>query len=435
MQVTGITLPWAHWRSPASPSSGVLRRTQSSRSQPAHGRRFMYALATGGALTAFYMGRMCVPHVLRPCADRRGRARPRVAAGDDLPLMLLAVGAPAQAPWTSTNGLVSRLRPAGPRGWCRRARRGGRATRPSSPSRVLGRPRLARRLSSSTHPEHRLARRSASVCSRLQRVLEHGWYVDNYYSALLVTPGQGRRRLDRLRVRHPGHRRRGQRIGASVRGLAARVGGEVADGPGYARTPSAFLGGRHRSPRLCRVPVVTATVFSIVNVPAARRRGRPAWSAGLLSNNAARAAAMLTAVVTFIVSLAVLGRFDRADAGFQMVEQATWVKSIGLQYLVGLDGISLWMVLLTTFLMPLAVLASWPVEHKRSPLHDRDARPRDRRPWAPSSRSICCCSSCSSKRSWSRCTSSSAAGAESGHYAAVKFFLFTMAGIGVPVGL
>ena len=80
------------------------------------------------------------------------------------------------------------------------------------------------------------------------------------------------------------------------------------------------------------------------------------------SDNAARATAMLTAVVTFIVSLAVLGRFDRADAGFQMVEQATWVKSIGLQYLVGIDGISLWMVLLTTFLMPLAMLASWPVE-------------------------------------------------------------------------
>ena len=71
---------------------------------------------------------------------------------------------------------------------------------------------------------------------------------------------------------------------------------------------------------------------------------------------------MLAAVVTFVVSLAILGRFDRADAGFQMVEQATWVKSIGLQYLVGVDGVSLWMVLLTTFLFPLSVLASWQVE-------------------------------------------------------------------------
>jgi NADH-quinone oxidoreductase subunit M len=83
---------------------------------------------------------------------------------------------------------------------------------------------------------------------------------------------------------------------------------------------------------------------------------------GGASDNAARATALLTAVGTFIVSLAVVGRFDGARAGFQMVEQATWVKGLGLQYLVGVDGISLWMVLLTTFLMPLAVLASWPVE-------------------------------------------------------------------------
>jgi NADH-quinone oxidoreductase subunit M len=80
------------------------------------------------------------------------------------------------------------------------------------------------------------------------------------------------------------------------------------------------------------------------------------------SDNAARATAMLTALATFIVSLAVLGRFERASAGFQMVEQATWVRTIGLRYLVGVDGVSLWMVLLTTFLMPLSVLASWPVE-------------------------------------------------------------------------
>ncbi|MGZ8651400.1 MAG: proton-conducting transporter transmembrane domain-containing protein, partial [Actinomycetota bacterium] len=79
-------------------------------------------------------------------------------------------------------------------------------------------------------------------------------------------------------------------------------------------------------------------------------------------DNSARSAAMLTSVATFIVSLAVLGRFERADAAFQMVERATWVKSIGLQYLVGVDGVSLWMVLLTTFLFPLSVLASWTVE-------------------------------------------------------------------------
>ncbi len=79
-------------------------------------------------------------------------------------------------------------------------------------------------------------------------------------------------------------------------------------------------------------------------------------------DNAARATALLTTVATFVMSLAVLGRFDRTQAGFQMVEHAIWVKGLGLQYLVGVDGVSLWMVLLTTFLMPIAVLASWPVD-------------------------------------------------------------------------
>ena len=80
-----------------------------------------------------------------------------------------------------------------------------------------------------------------------------------------------------------------------------------------------------------------------------------------ITDNGARWIALLTTLVTFAVSLAVLGRFDRADAGFQLVEQASWVPGIGLQYLVGIDGISLWLVLLTTFLFPISVLASWKI--------------------------------------------------------------------------
>ena len=80
------------------------------------------------------------------------------------------------------------------------------------------------------------------------------------------------------------------------------------------------------------------------------------------SDNAARAIALLTALATFIVSLAILGRFESGNPAFQLVERATWVKGLGLEYLVGIDGVSLWMVLLTTFLMPIAVLASWPIE-------------------------------------------------------------------------
>ena len=79
-------------------------------------------------------------------------------------------------------------------------------------------------------------------------------------------------------------------------------------------------------------------------------------------DGAVRWIALLTALATFIESLVVLGRFDPGVAGFQMVQSASWVKSMGLQYLVGVDGISLWMVLLTTFLFPIAILASWKIE-------------------------------------------------------------------------
>jgi len=80
-----------------------------------------------------------------------------------------------------------------------------------------------------------------------------------------------------------------------------------------------------------------------------------------MSDSTARWLALFVTLVTFGLSIAVLGRFDHSDPGFQLVEQASWVPSIGLQWIVGVDGISLWLVLLTTFLFPVSVLASWTV--------------------------------------------------------------------------
>jgi NADH-quinone oxidoreductase subunit M len=81
-----------------------------------------------------------------------------------------------------------------------------------------------------------------------------------------------------------------------------------------------------------------------------------------LPDGAARWIALSASLAAFIASLAVLGRFDGATTGFQMVEQMSWVRSANLNYLIGVDGISLWMVLLTTFLFPIAILASWKIE-------------------------------------------------------------------------
>jgi NADH-quinone oxidoreductase subunit M len=80
-----------------------------------------------------------------------------------------------------------------------------------------------------------------------------------------------------------------------------------------------------------------------------------------LKDDAARWVALGASLVTFVVSLVALGRFDPAQDGFQMVEQARWVESIGLSYTVGADGVSIWLVLLTTFLVPVSILASWTI--------------------------------------------------------------------------
>jgi NADH-quinone oxidoreductase subunit M len=80
-----------------------------------------------------------------------------------------------------------------------------------------------------------------------------------------------------------------------------------------------------------------------------------------LKDEAARWVALGASLATFVVSLVVLGRFDQAAEGFQMVEIARWVGSIGLSYAVGVDGVSIWMVLLTTFLFPISILASWTI--------------------------------------------------------------------------
>jgi len=103
--------------------------------------------------------------------------------------------------------------------------------------------------------------------------------------------------------------------------------------------------------------LLTTTIFlPLVGVLAIAVAGRR------VPDDAIRWIALMTALATFIESLAVLGRFDSSVAGFQMVQSAWWVRSVGLRYLVGVDGVSLWMVLLTTFLFPIAILASWRIE-------------------------------------------------------------------------
>jgi NADH-quinone oxidoreductase subunit M len=80
-----------------------------------------------------------------------------------------------------------------------------------------------------------------------------------------------------------------------------------------------------------------------------------------------RYAAMAVTVATFLVSLGVLANFDAGDSGFQLGSSAEWIPEWGVGYITGIDGISLWLVLLTSFLTPLAVLASWSVTERVKP--------------------------------------------------------------------
>src|SRR3954467_15156711 len=72
-----------------------------------------------------------------------------------------------------------------------------------------------------------------------------------------------------------------------------------------------------------------------------------------------RSAALITSLVTFVISLLLWVNFDPTKAGFQFEEKAAWVPALNIGYHMGIDGISLFFVLLATLLTPICVLSSW----------------------------------------------------------------------------
>ena len=73
----------------------------------------------------------------------------------------------------------------------------------------------------------------------------------------------------------------------------------------------------------------------------------------------ARAVALWTSGITFLLSLLIYGNFDPSTHDFQLVEQAEWFVGFNINYHVGVDGISLWFVILSTLLTLLCVISSW----------------------------------------------------------------------------
>jgi NADH-quinone oxidoreductase subunit M len=83
------------------------------------------------------------------------------------------------------------------------------------------------------------------------------------------------------------------------------------------------------------------------------------WEDSEVARRNVRYVALLTTVLTFVVSLGIWSGFENEQSGFQMVEKVAWIPGTDISYHMGIDGISMLFVVLTTFLMPLCVLASW----------------------------------------------------------------------------
>ena len=84
-------------------------------------------------------------------------------------------------------------------------------------------------------------------------------------------------------------------------------------------------------------------------------------------NNLTRWVAILGSTITFIISLIMLTQFDSSSPSLQMVERRPWFQLAGIEieYFIGVDGLSLLLVLLTTFLTPISILSTWSAVEER----------------------------------------------------------------------
>src|SRR5690349_4846056 len=74
---------------------------------------------------------------------------------------------------------------------------------------------------------------------------------------------------------------------------------------------------------------------------------------------AVRWIALIGAIVSFLVTLPLYGRFDIASSAMQFVEKAPWIERFNISYHLGLDGISFWFVPLTAFITVIVVISAW----------------------------------------------------------------------------
>src|SRR4051812_34229003 len=78
-----------------------------------------------------------------------------------------------------------------------------------------------------------------------------------------------------------------------------------------------------------------------------------------------RGVSLLGSIISFLVTLPLQQQFDKAAHGMQFVEKTAWIERFNVNYYLGIDGISIWFVLLTAFITVIVVISAWEVIEKR----------------------------------------------------------------------
>jgi NADH-quinone oxidoreductase subunit M len=117
------------------------------------------------------------------------------------------------------------------------------------------------------------------------------------------------------------------------------------------------MGAEVISKHVLSIVLFAPTLFAVMLLPIPKR-----W------REVHRVLTLITSAAMFVFSLRLWTMFDANDPGFQFVDVFPWIPQFGINYHVGVDGISLLLVLLTTLLMPVVVLAAWSlnIEHIKS---------------------------------------------------------------------
>ena len=186
--------------------------------------------------------------------------------------------------------------------------------------------------------------------------MENKWYVDELYGAVIVRPLEAISQFF-WRV-----------VDAIIDGIAAMLGFIVR---GVRRSASVLPDRQraqlradvlHRRGRVRMGAGMTAILSATLWLPIAA-----AVIVAFIpqqSDNAIKGLGLLASIATFVVSLGIVTRFQEGVAGYQLVETHPWIPQWGITYSLGVDGISLWLVLLTTLLTPVVMLSSWNTIHK-----------------------------------------------------------------------